>query len=230
MAELAVVGQDRSELFRFKVGMIPTLAACCIARISLSRGSDLMNGWAITLRTISAAMFAACIVAPAFAIDGKASIDLEEYRIGVPPLDHFDFGVTGGGQPGQWSVVRDVTAIDGVAIEQSNTDPTENRFPLAIYKPLFLKNFAASIHLKLIKGTMQTAGIAFRFVNADNYYVVSASALEERIDLLRVLGGKMERIGGTEADVTLNHWHKLGVVAEADQFTVSLDDAWLFTV
>src|SRR5262245_15043681 len=78
MAELAVVGQDRSELFRFKVGMIPTLA-------SLSRGSDLMNGGAITLRTISAAMFAACIVAPAFAIDGKASIDLEEYRIGVPP-------------------------------------------------------------------------------------------------------------------------------------------------
>jgi len=146
------------------------------------------------------------------------------------PLDHFDFGVTGGGQPGQWSVVRDVTAIDGVAIEQSNTDPTENRFPLAIYKPLFLKNFAASIHLKLIKGTMQTAGIAFRFVNADNYYVVSASALEERIDLFRVLGGKMERIGGTEADVALNHWHKFGVVAEADQFTVSLDNAWLFTV
>jgi hypothetical protein len=127
-------------------------------------------------------------------------------------------------------VVRDVTAIHGVAIEQSNTDPTENRFPLAIYKPLSLKNFAVSIRLKLIHGTMQTAGIAFRFANADNYYVVSASALEESIDLFRVLGGKMERIGGTDADVTLNHWHKLGLVAQGDQFMVSLDDAWLFTV
>jgi len=189
-----------------------------------------MNGWAITLRTISAAMFAAWMVAPAFAIDGKESIDLEEYRIGVPPLDHFDFGVTGGGQPGQWSVVRDVTAVHGVAIEQSNTDPTENRFPLAIYKPLSLKNLAASIRLKLINGTIQTAGIAFRFVNADNYYVVSASALEERIDLFRVLDGRMKRIGGTEADVALNHWHKLGLVAQDDQFTVSLDNAWLFSV
>jgi hypothetical protein len=174
-------------------------------------------------------MLAACMVAPALAVDGKASIDLEENRIGVPPLDDFDFGVTGGGQPGQWSVVRDVTAIDGVAIERSNTDPTEHRFPLAIYKPLSLKNLAASIRLKLINGTMQTAGLAFRFVNAGNYYVVSASALEERIDLFRVLGGKMERIGGTEADVALNHWHKLGLVAQGDQFTVSLDDAWLFT-
>jgi hypothetical protein len=189
-----------------------------------------MNGRAIALRAISAAMLAACVVAPAFAVDGKASIDLGENRIGVPPLDDFDFGITGQGQPGQWSVVRDVTAIHGVAIEQSNTDRTESRFPLAIYKPLSLKNLAASIRLRLINGTMQTAGIAFRFVNADNYYVVSASALEGRVDLFRILGGKMERIGGTEADVALDHWQTLGLVAEGDQFTVSLDNKWLFTV
>jgi hypothetical protein len=188
-----------------------------------------MNGRATALRAISAAMLAACMVAPAFAVDGEASVGLGGSRLGVPPED-FDFGITGQGQPGQWSVVRDVTAIHGVAIEQSNTDPTDNRFPLAIYKPLSLKNLAASIRLKLINGTMQTAGLAFRFVNADNYYVVSASALEEHTDLFRVLGGKMERIGGTDADVVLNHWHKLGLVAQGDQFMVSLDDAWLFTV
>ena len=187
-----------------------------------------MTGRAIALRAISAAVLAACMVAPAFAVDGKTSVGLGVSKIGVPPED-FDFGITGQGQPGQWSVVRDVTAIHGVAIEQSNTDPTENRFPLAIYKPLSLKNLAASIRLKLISGTIQTAGLAFRFVNADNYYVVSASALEERVDLFRVFGGKMERIGGAEADVALNHWHELGVVAQGDHFTVSLDDAWLFT-
>ncbi len=188
-----------------------------------------MNGLAIALRAISAAVLAAWIVVPAAAVDGKASIDLGENRDGVPPED-FDFGITGQGQPGQWTVVRDVTAIDGAAIEQSSTDPTENRFPLAIYRRLSLKNLEASARLRLIKGTMQTAGIAFRFVNADNYYVVSASALEERVDLFRVLAGKMERIGGTEADVVLNHWQMLGLVAQGDQFTVSLDNKWLFTV
>ena len=185
-----------------------------------------MNCRAVALRAISAAMLAAFMVASAFAVDGEVSVGLE--GIGVPPED-FDFEITGEGQPGQWSVVRDVTAIHGVAFEQSNTDPTENRFPLAIYKPLSLKNLAASIRLKLINGATQTAGLAFRFVNADNYYVVSASALEERIDLFRVFGGKMQRIGGAEADVALNHWHKLGLVAQGDHFTVSLDNAWLFT-
>ena len=188
-----------------------------------------MNGRAIALRTISAAMLAACVVAPAFAVDGKASIDLGESSIGLPPLEDFDFVVTGGGQPGQWTTVRDVTAIGGVAIEQSSKDPTENRLPLAIYRRSALKNLAASIRLKLVNGAMQTAGIAFRFVNANNYYVVTASALEERIDLFRVLGGKMERIGEAEADVALNHWHQLGLVAEDDRITVSFDNAWLFT-
>jgi len=154
-----------------------------------------VSGRAVALRTISASMLAASMVAPAFAVDAKGSIGLEEHRVGSPPED-FDFGITGEGQPGQWALTRDGTAIDRVAIEQSSTDPTENRFPFAIYKPLSLKNLAASIHLKLIKGTMQTAGIAFRFVNSDNYYVVSANALEGRIDLFRVLGGKMKRIGG----------------------------------
>src|SRR5262249_19567263 len=111
-------------------------------------------------------MLAASMVAPAFAVNGKSNIDIGENTIGAPPED-FDFGITGQGQPGQWPLIRDGTAIDGVAIEQSSTAPTENRFPFAIYKPLSLKNLAANLHLKLIEGTMQTAGIAFRFVNSD---------------------------------------------------------------
>jgi len=65
-----------------------------------------MNGWAITLRTISAAMFAAWMVAPAFAIDGKESIDLEEYRIGVPPSITSISGSPAAGSPdnGAWFV------------------------------------------------------------------------------------------------------------------------------
>jgi hypothetical protein len=85
-----------------------------------------VSGRAVALRTISATILVASMVAPAFAVDAKTSIGLEENRIGSPPED-FDFGITGQGQPGEWSVVRDVTAIHGVAIEQSNTDPTENR-------------------------------------------------------------------------------------------------------
>jgi hypothetical protein len=187
-----------------------------------------MTARAILLRTMSAAILTACAVAPALAVDARVSVDLGEHRIGAPPED-FDFAITGPGQPGQWTVVRDITATDGVAIEQSSKDPTENRYPLAIYAPLSPKDFEVSVRFKIVNGTMQSAGIAARFMDAGNYYVVSASALEERVDLFRVVNGKMERIWGTDADVTRYHWHKLGLVAKHDEFTVFLDDAWLFT-
>jgi hypothetical protein len=67
-------------------------------------------------------------------------------------------------------------------------------------------------------------------VNADNCYVVSANALEDRVDFFRFLAGRMERIGGMDADVFLDHWQVLGLVADGDKFAVSLDSKPLFAV
>ena len=186
-----------------------------------------MKGRAIALRIATAAL-AACVVATAWAVDGGTGIDFAENRLGLPPED-FDFLITGRGQHGQWTVVRDTTAIHGVAIEQSSEDPTEDRYPLAIYASASPRDCEVSVRFKITKGAAQGAGIAARFRNADNYYFVRASALEDRVDLFRVANGKVERIWGTDADVTRYHWHKLGLVAEHDQFTVSFDSDWLFT-
>jgi hypothetical protein len=183
---------------------------------------------AILLGAISAAMLTAYTTAAAWAVD-DTGVDFADSRLGAPPED-FDFGVTGGGQPGQWTVVRDVTAMGGAAVEQSSHDPSENQLRFAIYRPLSLKNLTVRMRFKLIEGTMQTAGIAFRFVDVDNYYVASANALEGRVDIFRVLAGKMERIGGTEADVSLRHWQALGLVADGDKFALSLDGTPLFVV
>ncbi len=187
-----------------------------------------MNRRASNLRFLTLLVTMSYALSGAFDNANANKIDLGKGGVGALPAN-FEFMRTGEGQLGQWKIVSDATAVEQLAIEHVSTDQHENRFALAIYEPLYLKNLAASIRLKLIKGTMQTAGIAFRFVNADSYYVVSASALEERVDFFRVLGGKIQRIGGTDAGVALNHWHTLGLVAEGDQFTVSLDKNWLFT-
>jgi hypothetical protein len=178
---------------------------------------------------ISAAMLTASMIAHARAVDPGTGIDFGQTRIGLAPED-FEFAITGPGPLGQWIVVRDVTATCGIALEQSSDDFIEDRYRLAIYQPLSLKNLAASVHLKLIKGTMQTAGIAFRLVDADNYYVLTANALEDRVDLARVQDGQKHRVGGTDADVILGHWQELGVLAENDRFTIYLDRRPLFTV
>jgi hypothetical protein len=156
-------------------------------------------------------------------------VEIAKSEIGGPPSD-FDFLRTGRGDIGRWTVVRDASADAEVAIEQVSEDRTEDRFSLAVYKPLSLKNVAVTARLKLVSGTMQSAGFAIRVQNSTNYYVVSANALEGRVDFFRVLAGKMERIGGTDADVAVYHWHTLSLVAEGRQFTVALDKTWLFTV
>jgi hypothetical protein len=172
-------------------------------------------------------MLVASMPAPAFAVDGQKTS--EESGITLS-LEDFDFGITGRGQPGLWVLVRDVTAATGIVIEQSSDDPTEDRLPLAVYKPLSLKNLRATVRLKLIRGAIQSAGLAFRFTDTDDYYVVSANALEERVDLFRINAGKMEWVGGTDTDVVLSHRHTLGLLVEDDRFAVSLDGKQLFTV
>jgi hypothetical protein len=158
----------------------------------------------------------------------KITIDFKSNGIGAPPAD-FEFWRTGQGGVGRWAVVRDATAANGASIEQFSTDPAKDRFPLAIYKPVSAKNLAVRARFKLIGGAIQSAGLAVRVTSASNYYVVRASASEERIDLLHVTDGKVELVAGVDAEITPNHWHTLEVVAEVDRFAISLDDNWVLT-
>ena len=187
----------------------------------------MMNRTAV-LGAISATILVVWSLTPTFAKHGDTAADFEEKSIAMV-RDNFDFSIAGGGHHGRWRVVRDSTAIGGTALEQSSEDPLEEWHPLAIYKSLSLKNFAVSTRFKLIDGTTQSAGIAFLFLNLGTYYFVGASALEGRVDFFRVYAGTIERVGGTETNVTLECWHVLSVVAENDHFTVSLDNAALFT-
>ena len=165
-----------------------------------------------------------CAAAPQ---DTKVKIAFVQNGIGVSPAD-FEFWRTGAGAVGDWAVVRDSTSSVGAAIEQSSGDHAENRYPLAIYKPLALKNVEVSTSFKLVSGTAPTAGIAVRLVNAGSYYVVAANALEGRVDLFRFVDGRRERIAGTEGEVVRNHWQMLRVAVEDDHVTVSLDEQLLF--
>ena len=183
------------------------------------------------LVTLAATIGIAAVVAsaphPGRTVGTTTTFDTTQSEFGTPP--DFDFLQTGDGEPGRWTVVRDTTAMDGTAIELVSTDQHENRFSLAIYAPVSSKDFKLRVRFKIMKGTMQAAGVAARFLDVDSYYVVIASALEERVDLFRIVNGKKERIWGTDADVVRDRWHLLELQANDDQFTISLDRNWLFT-
>jgi hypothetical protein len=172
----------------------------------------------------------ACLASGGRSVAAEAtSIDLARDGAGAPPAG-FAFARTGEGELGQWTVVRDATAASGFAIEHVSTDRHEERYPLAIYQPLSCENGEIAIRFKIVSGTMLTAGIAFGVRNPDSYYVVSANALEQRVDLLLVMNGSIERIEtGAEVNIESGRWHALKVIFNDEHVAVALDQKVLFT-
>src|SRR5262245_9628215 len=119
-------------------------------------------------------------------------VAIANMEVGAAPAD-FKFAVTGQGSPGKWNVVSDETSFTGRVIEQSSTDRTDYRFPLAIFQPVVSRNIELSVKFKPVAGRIdQAGGIAIRLLDADNYYVVRANALENNVRFYRVVKGRRE--------------------------------------
>ena len=132
---------------------------------------------------------------------------------------------------GQYYFVEDPTAAMGRAIEQSSTERTDYRFPLAIDDSFSAADLNVELRFKAVGGKIdQAGGIAVRLADADNYYVARANALEDNVRFYRVVNGRREQLEGADLKVTANEWHSLGLRAEGERFTVSYDGKVLFGV
>jgi hypothetical protein len=186
----------------------------------------------IPIRPYLRAVLVACTLAfapSAFAQTGAAMTAIDRMTPGSPPAG-FSFARTGRGKEGEWIVTTDRTAAGGQAIEQTSTDRADYRFPLAIHESLSAANVDVEIRFKAVAGkTDQAAGIAVRLTDADNYYVARANALEDNVRFYRVVDGRREQLDGVNLKVTPNEWHRLGLRAEGNRFTVCYDGKPLFT-
>jgi hypothetical protein len=76
-----------------------------------------------------------------------AQIDISRMNPGLAP-DDFTFWRTGDGEVGDWRVVKDPSASDRQVIAQTSKDPTDYRFPLAVYRPISAKNVDVVLRFK----------------------------------------------------------------------------------
>jgi len=191
-------------------------------KLSISPSNKLFFAAAVAVCAI------ACAGWTALAQEGTSMIAIEKMDVGSAPAD-FDFGLTGQGRPGQWVVTRDASATGGRTIEQSSADRTDNRFPLAIYKPFSAKNVDISVRFKAVAGSVdQVGGVALRLIDPNNYYVARANALEDNVRFYRVSNGRRIEIAGANLKVSTNEWHTLGLKAEGESFTVTFDGKELY--
>ena len=140
-------------------------------------------------------------------------------------LDDFDFASSGNGVTGEWLV------IDNGALTQINAEPGENRLSFAIYRPFSGRDVYVSTRFMTIFGKIdQAAGVFVRFRSPDDHYAVRANALENNVNLYRVVAGRREMIGCMEVNVSSQAWHTLGIAARDDRLTVFFDGGELFVV
>ena len=182
---------------------------------------------AAAIAIISGVIF--CPEADSFSQSAATVVAIAKMDAGKPPMG-FRFARTGQGGPAQWIVVDDATSSAGRVIEQSSTDRTDYRFPLAILEQFVAKNLEISLRFKPVAGRVdQAGGIAVRVVDTDNYYVVRANALEDNVRFYRVVKGRREQLDGVNTKVAANQWHSLGLKAQGDRFTIEFDGKTLFT-
>src|SRR5215470_17554548 len=182
-----------------------------------------------TLATVLLASLCAILALAETKASAPVVIDFDSVEVGKPPVD-FSTALTGSGGPITWVVKEDASAPSGGRVlAQTSTDQTNYRFPLCIYNKVTAKDVEVSVKFKAVAGKIdQAAGLVARFQNKDNYYITRANALEDNVNLYKVVEGSRKQFAGVKAKVSSGEWHSLKLVVKGQHFQVFFNDKLLF--
>ena len=152
----------------------------------------------------------------------RTTINFDTDDPGRPPKG-FAFVLTGQGRPGVWLVRKD-DAAHGNVLVQTDADPTDNRFPVAVYDDFTATDVDLAVQFKPVSGIGdQGAGLVWRYRDQNTYYLARCNALENTCTIYRVVNGQREALSSQNVKVASNTWHTLRVEAGGDHFVVTYD-------
>ncbi len=166
------------------------------------------------------------ILADKPAATARRTFTFDDGKAGTSPAG-FSFARTGSGKPGRWAVMADPSAPSGKnVLAQLDADDTDDRFPVAVASAPLLGDGRVTVKCKPVSGRVdQACGLVFRYVDADNYYVTRANALEGNVRLYYAKGGKREQIASWRGKVAAGAWHDYAVEFRGDHIQVTWDGA-----
>jgi hypothetical protein len=160
----------------------------------------------------------------------KIVLDFARDSAGSAPSGWTSYA-TGGGPAGNW-VVKLMEDAPGAkqAVVQMDADSTDTRFPVLIRDQGDYADLDLMVRGKAISGKVdQGIGLVFRFRDPKSYYVLRANALENNVNLYRMVNGRRLQITGARATVTSGQWHTLHVKARGNSITCSFDGKQLIS-
>jgi len=150
-----------------------------------------------------------------------------EAVVGAPP-DTCRPALTGQGGPVAWQVLL---VHNRAALAEMSRVAVDNRFPLCVVDTVKASDVELGVSFTSIAGKIdQAAGLMFRVKDANNYYVARANALENNVNIYRVVRGVRRQIAGVDVPVLTGKTQQLGVRIEGDAIKVSFDGRPLINV
>lgn len=143
---------------------------------------------------------------------------------------------TGKGERTEWKILEDNG--NKVLAQLSDNNPSYH-FNEIVFDGFKVKNVELKVRMKGVNGKIdQGGGFVWRFINADNYYVVRANPLEDNVVLYKVENGKrtdlplidLGRTYGVDVEPLGNGWNEMKLTVLDSLFTVYLNDKQLFQV
>jgi len=130
---------------------------------------------------------------------GAASTEnFDDAKPGGPPAG-WTASQTGKGAA-KWSVEKDGSAPSKPNVLKQSGEAT---FPVCLKNDTQLKDGFVEVKFKLLAGEEdQCGGVVWRALDADNYYVARANALEGNVRIYHFVKGKRTQFGGANLKVS----------------------------
>jgi len=167
-------------------------------------------------------------------LNGDTTFTFEDYEVGKLPSDWSQFFIGSGST--DWKIEADNG--NKVLAQLADENPGYHFNEIAFNK-FVVKNVELQVKLKGVSGDKdQGGGFIWRFVDANNYYVVRANPLEDNVVMYKVVDGDRTdlpligkgRTYGVDVKPLGNGWNVLKLKVVDDIFTVYLNGEELFTV
>ena len=143
---------------------------------------------------------------------------------------------TGKGEETEWKILDD---NGNKVLAQLSEQDLSGHFNEIVYDGFEIKNVELKVRIKGIKGKMdQGGGFVWRFIDADNHYIVRSNPLEDNVVLYKMENGKrtdLPLIGlgktyGVDVEPLGNGWNELKLTVVDNIFTVYLNNKEIFQV
>jgi len=158
------------------------------------------------------------------------NINFDSMKLGELPAG-WTSAAANQGNPGHWIIQHDPTAPSRPnVLAQSTKGGLRYRFPVCLFDKVTCTDGDISVKIKILSGKDdQDAGVVFRAVDQNNYYLVRASAREHNIVMFRVKDGRFDPIRvntsgnssyGVRRPIKIGDWNLLRVTYKGTQASV----------